>query len=68
MLILDSLPVNLRESCREASGKVGIVFVFGNRENHKLEAWKAFPSKAEAFLQRRGFALLVLFGLLYYGA
>ena len=42
--------------------------MFGNRENHKLEAWKAFPSVAEAFLQRRGFALLVLFGLLYYGA
>jgi hypothetical protein len=42
--------------------------VFGNRENHKLEAWKVFPSVAEAFLQRRGFALLVLFGLLYYGA
>jgi hypothetical protein len=42
--------------------------VFGNRENHKLEAWKAFPPVAEAFLQRRGFALLVLFGLLYYGA
>ena len=42
--------------------------MFGNRENHKLEAWKAFPPVAEAFLQRRGFALLVLFGLLYYGA
>ena len=42
--------------------------MFGNRENHKLEAWRAFPSVAEAFLQRRGFALLVLFGLLYYGA
>ena len=42
--------------------------MFGHLENHKLEAWKAFPSTAEAFLQRRGFALLVLFGLLYYGA
>jgi hypothetical protein len=68
MVILDSLPVNLRESCREASGKVGIVFVFGNRENHKLEVLKAIPSTAEAFLQRWGFALLVLFAFLYYGA
>jgi len=68
MVILDSSPVNLRESCREASGKVGIVFVFGNRENHKFEVLKALPSTAEAFLQRWGFALLVLFGLLYYGA
>jgi hypothetical protein len=68
MVILDSSPVNLRESCREASGKVGIVFVFGNRENHKFEVLKAFPSTVEAFLQRWGFALLVLFGLLYYGA
>lgn len=42
--------------------------MLGNRENHKFEAWKAFPSTAEAFLRRRGFALLVLFGLLYYGA
>ena len=42
--------------------------MFGNRENHKLEAWKVFPSVAEAFLRQRGFALLVLFGLLYYGA
>ena len=68
MVILDSLPVNLRESCREASGKVGIVFVFGNRENHKFEVLKALPSTAEAFLQRWGFALLVLFAFLYYGA
>jgi hypothetical protein len=68
MVILDSLPVNLRESCGEASGKVEIASVFGNRENHKFDAWKAFPSMAEAFLQRWGFALLVLFGLLYYGA
>ena len=68
MVILDSLPVNLRESCREASGKVGIVFVFGNRENDKLEVLKAIPSTAEAFLQRWGFALLVLFTFLYYGA
>jgi hypothetical protein len=50
------------------SSKVEIVLVFGNRENHKFDAWKAFPSTAEAFLQRWGFALLVLFGLLYYGA
>jgi hypothetical protein len=68
MVILDSLPVNLRESCRQASSKVGIVFVFGNRENHKLEVLKALPSTAEAFLQRWGFALLVLFAFLYYGA
>ena len=50
------------------SGKVEIAFVFGNHENHKFEAWKAFPSVAEAFLQRRGFALLVVFALFYYGA
>jgi hypothetical protein len=68
MVILDSLPVNLRESCREACGKVGIVFVFGNRENHKFEVLKAIPSTAEAFLQRWGFALLVLFAFLYYWA
>ncbi len=42
--------------------------MFRNRENHKVEAWKALPSAAEAFLQRWGFALLVVFGLLYYGA
>ena len=42
--------------------------MFGNRENHKFEVLKAFPSTVEAFLQRWGFALLVLFGLLYYGA
>ena len=68
MVILDSLPVNLRESCREASGKVGIVSVFGNRENHKLEVLKALASTAETFLQRWGFAILVLFAFLYYGA
>ena len=42
--------------------------MFGNREIHKFETWKAFLSTVEVFLQRRGFALLVLFGLLYYGA
>jgi hypothetical protein len=42
--------------------------VFGNRENHKFESWKALPSTVEAFLQRWGLALVVLFGLLYYGA
>jgi hypothetical protein len=68
MVILDSLPVNLRESCRQASGKVEIAPVSGNRENHKLEVLKALPSTAEAFLQRWGFAILFLFGLLYYGA
>lgn len=42
--------------------------MFGNHENHKIEVWKAFPTGAESFLQRWGFVLLVLFGLLYYGA
>jgi hypothetical protein len=42
--------------------------VFANRENHKFEAWRAFPSSAEVFLQRWGLALLVLFAFLYYGS
>lgn len=42
--------------------------MFANRENHKFEAWRAFPSSAEVFLQRWGLALLVLFAFLYYGS
>jgi hypothetical protein len=50
------------------TGVVELIIVFHNRNNHRIAALKVFLASSEAFLQRRGLALLFLFALLYYGA